>query len=295
MQTADSAGNTFVEHPNGQRTHIVVDDDDRAGPGARETVLIQHGFCRTAAHWQHWAAALVARGFRVVRRDLRGHGLSSYPLADADDGYDYSLDTLLLEMVQTLDALGVARCHFIGESTSGMLGEAFAARHPQRLLSLTVIAAPTHLPPPALELFAFGHTSWPAACRAMGARGWAEALASLSGTVASPDPAALKAWLDLVAVSSSEGLAGYAQFLSTLDARPYLKDIDVPMLILAPANSAATTLPEQRALAEQVAGARLEVVNGRGHEIYVEMAEDCQRLFFDFVDGLGGLGVGKVQ
>lgn len=295
MQTADSAGNTFVVHRNGQRTHFI--EDDLIGPEAgaqkpRETVLIQHGFCRTTVHWQHWISALTRR-FRVVRRDLRGHGLSSYPLES--DGYDYSLDTILLEIVQTLDALNVDRVHFIGESTSGMLGEVFAARYPERLLSLTVISSPTYLPTPALELFAFGHASWPEACRAMGSRGWAEALSKVPGTVSNPNPAYIKSWIDMVAVSSGEGLAGYAQFLSTLDSRPYLKDIHVPMLIQAPANSAATKLPEQRLLAEQVPGARLEVVNGRGHEIYVEMAEDCQRLFFDFVDGLGRLDAGKDQ
>lgn len=288
MQTADSAGNTFVVHPNGQRTHFVDDDINGSEADAqkpRETVLIQHGFCRTTAHWQHWISALTPR-FRVVRRDLRGHGLSSYPLES--DGYDYSLDTILLEIVQTLDALGVDKVHFIGESTSGMLGEVFAARYPERLLSLTVISSPTHLPTLALELFAFGHASWPEACRAMGSRGWAEALSKVPGTVSNPDPAYIKSWIDMVAVSSGEGLAGYAQFLSTLDSRPYLKDIHVPVLIQAPANSAATKLHEQRSLAEQISGARLEVVNGRGHEIYVEMAEDCQRLFLDFVDGLAG-------
>ncbi|KAF2502679.1 alpha/beta-hydrolase [Lophium mytilinum] len=295
MQTADSTGNTFVVHPSGQRTHYVEDDVDDPGAGAqkpKETVLIQHGFCRTTAHWQHWVPAL-ARRFRVVRRDLRGHGRSSYPLES--DGYDFSIDTILLEIVQTLDALGVDRVHFIGESTSGMLGEIFAARHPERLLSLTVISSPTHLPPQALELFAFGHASWPEACRAMGSRGWAEALSKVPGTVSSPDPVYIKWWIEQVAVSSGEGLAAYAQFLSTLDSRSYLKDIRVPMLIQAPANSAATKLPDQRWLAEQVPSARLEVVNGRGHEIYVEMAEECQRLFVEFVDGLGELDTSKAQ
>jgi len=295
MQTTDSAGNTFVVHHNGQRTHFVEGGLNSPGAGAqtpKETVLVQHGFARNTAHWQHWVPAL-ARRFRVIRRDLRGHGLSSYPLES--DGYDYSLDTILLEIVQTLDALGVDKVHFIGESTSGMLGEIFAARYPERLLSLTVISSPTHLPTPALELFAFDHASWAEACRTMGSRGWAEALSKVPGTVSSPDPVYIKWWVDQVAVSSGEGLAGYAQFLSTLDSRPYLKDIHVPMLILAPANSAATKLPDQRWLAEKVPGARLEVVNGSGHEIYVEMAEECQRLFFDFVDGLGELDVSKVQ
>lgn len=258
--------------------------DDYTDPWKpRETILIQHGFARHAAFWYHWIPVL-ARQYRVIRRDARGHGYSSFP--ESDSKYDYSLDTILDEILDTLDQLQIEKVHFLGESTSGMVGEALAAKHPSRVQSLITCSSPTYLPPPALELFSFGHESWPTACRELGSRGWGEALSRVPGTVSIPDPEYVKWWIDQVAVSSGEGLAGYAQFLSTLDARPFLKQIKVPTLILAPANSAATKLPEQREIQSQVEGAKLEVVNGRGHEIYVEMPEQCQKAVLDFLSNI---------
>ncbi|GAB7349173.1 hypothetical protein MBLNU459_g8108t1 [Dothideomycetes sp. NU459] len=281
MAQAQAPGK-IITHPNGQKTHVVVDDfTDPWTP--RETILIQHGFARHAAFWYHWIPVL-ARHYRVVRRDARGHGHSSFP--EKDSTYDYSLDTILDEVIDTLDQLNIDKVHFLGESTSGMIGEALAAKHPNRLHSLIICSSPTYLPPPALELFAFGHESWPTACRQLGSRGWGEALSRVPGTVSVPDPEYIKWWIEQVAISSGEGLAGYAQFLSTLDGRPFLKQIKLPMLILAPANSAATKLTEQRDIQSQVAGSKLEVVNGKGHEIYVEVPEQCQKAVLEFLGGL---------
>ncbi|KAG8629296.1 hypothetical protein KVT40_003161 [Elsinoe batatas] len=269
----------LLTHPSGQTTHVQISSYTPPWPPST-TILIQHGFARHSAFWYHWIPALGAH-HRIIRRDLRGHGFSSTPTPGSS--YAYTLDTIIAEIIDTLDQLGEDKVHFIGESTSGMLGEVLAARHPERLHSLTIISAPTHLPPPALEMFAFGHKDWPTACRELGSRGWAEALSKVPGTVSVPDPEYVEWWKDQVGVSSAEGLAGYAEFLSGLDSRAYLKDIKVPMLILAPARSAATKVEEQRGIQAQVEGAMLVVVDGRGHEIYVEKAEQCQREVLRFI------------
>ena len=113
-----------------------------------------------------------------------------------------------------------------------------------------------------------------------------EALSKVPGTVSVRDPEYVKWWIDQVSVSAGEGLAGYAEFLSGLDARPYYQDIKVPMLILAPANSAATKLEEQMEIQKQVKGSQLVIIEGKGHEIYVEKAEECQLAVKHFLGSL---------
>ncbi|KAK5054411.1 hypothetical protein LTR84_001301 [Exophiala bonariae] len=276
-----SPSGTILQHPGGQTTHVIQDDfHDPWIP--TETILIQHGFARHSAFWYHWIPVL-ARTYRVIRRDARGHGLSSVP--SEDSAYKYNIDTICEEIIDTLDQLGIEKVHFFGESTSGMVGEILAAKYPHRLHSLIVCSSPTNLPPMALQLFAFGHESWPKACRALGSRGWAEALSKVPGTVSVPDPEYIRWWIDQVAISSGEGLARYAQFLSQLDSRPYLNHITVPMLILAPANSVATKLEEQRFIQAQVKGAKMVVINSKGHEIYVEAPEQCQNAVLEFLGG----------
>lgn len=276
-----NSSSRILTHPNGQNTHIY--DDNFTDPWKPcETILIQHGFARHGAFWYHWIPVL-SRNYRVIRRDARGHGLSSYP---KDDQYDYSLETILLEITDTMDQLGVERVHFLGESTSGMVGEALAAKYPSRLHSLIICSSPTFLPPAALSMFAFGYSSWPEACRKMGSRGWAEALSELSGTVSVPEEGYVRWWIDQVALSTGDGLAGYADFLSSLDVRLLLENIKVPTLILAPAKSAATKLEEQEMVQKKIAGSKLVVIHGNGHEIYVEKAEDCQKAVLDFLHQL---------
>ncbi len=130
--------------------------------------------------------------------------------------------------------------------------------------------------------------SWPEACRRLGSRGWAQALSERPGTMASNDPAYRKWWLDEVSVSSGEGLASYAEFLCTIDSRPILDQIRVPMLILAPTRSAATTIAAQKEIQQQIgSNCKLVEVDGPGHEIYIEAADDCIAAFLDFVKRMG--------
>lgn len=169
-----------------------------------------------------------------------------------------------------------------------MLGHALAAEHPERLLSLTTCSTPTHLPPAALDMFAFGHKDWPTALRTLGSRRWAEKLSGLAGTVGAEDEAGyLSWWLEMVGISSGEGMAQYAEFLSTADSRPYLKGVQVPTLILAPANSAATSLEEQESVRSHIRGSRLEVIHGRGHEIYKDQAAACIGALLSFLSSIG--------
>ncbi|KAF2685790.1 alpha/beta-hydrolase [Lentithecium fluviatile CBS 122367] len=281
-QERNAEGRTFIRHPNNQQTHYIRDSFvDPWKP--HETILIQHGFGRHAEFWYHWIPVL-SRNYHVIRRDLRGHGYSSYPKEGVK--YEYSVDTIIGEIVDTLDQLGVEKCHFLGESTGGMLGEIMAAKYPDRLLSLTICSTPTHLPPPALQLFAFNHGDWPTACRTLGARGWAEALSKIPGTIPITDASYLPWYLGQIGISSGEGLAQYAEFLSTLDARPYLEHIKARTLILAPSQSAATSVGEQKSIAGKIEGSKLEVIGGSGHEIYVTEAQKCQSAFLDFLTSL---------
>lgn len=280
----DTKGRTYVVHQNGQKTHYVCDDFTEPWK-PRETILIQHGFGRHGKFWYHWIPIL-SRKYRVIRRDLRGHGYSSFPSVEEKETYQYTLDTILDEVVDTLDQLSIGKVHFLGESTGGMLGEIFAAKHPGRLHSLTICSSPTYLPPPALKLFAFDHADWPTACRELGSRGWTEALSQIPDTIPISDPEYLPWYLDQISISNGEGLAQYAEFLSTLDARPFLKQIQVPMLVLAPTESVAVKIEDQKALAESIGGCKLALVEGGGHEIYVTRADQCRRVFLDFLEGL---------
>ncbi len=279
-----SKGSQIIRHPSGETTHLIADDFTDPWNPSRETVLLQGGFARHAAFFYHFVPAL-SRYYNVVRRDLRGHGYSSAPaISEKPDAY--TLDAILGDIIDTLDQLKIEKVHFFGESTSGMLGEILAAKHPERLHSLTICSSPAYLPEATQRFLAFGEASFSEACRKLGSLGWAERLKAQPGTMTHPNPAFHDWWLEQVSISPGEGLAGYAEFLGTLDSRPYLSQIRIPTLILAPAKSAATKLEEQKAIQQQIIGSRMVVVEGAGHEIYVDKAEQCIEELLQFIRSL---------
>ena len=270
----------YVTHPNGQKSYYEIDDyTDPWKPS--ETILIQHGFARHLKFWYHWIPPL-ARHYRVVRRDARGHGNSSAPGKD----YAYTADTILDEIADTLDQLGIQKVHYLGESTGGIFGEAFAAKYPDRVLSLTTISSPLSLPPDRQQSLAFGYESWPDACRKLGSRGWAEQLAKLLKTDEIEDLAFMKWWIDEVAVPSGDALGDHAELLAKIDAREFVGKVKCSMLILAPTNSSLATKEGQKELQGLVKGSKLVYVDGKGHEIYVDKGEECQKHYLEFLNGL---------
>lgn len=69
--------------------------------------------------------------YRVIALDLRGHGHSDLP----PDGYD--MDTMAEDVGGVLDALGIERAHFLGNSLGAYVATCFAAKYPARALSLS--------------------------------------------------------------------------------------------------------------------------------------------------------------
>ena len=74
--------------------------------------------------------ALLQAGFRVLRIDMRGHG-GSDPVAG-----DYTMADLAGDVAAVLDGLAIPRVHYIGLSIGGMLGQAFALDHQDKLISI---------------------------------------------------------------------------------------------------------------------------------------------------------------
>jgi pimeloyl-ACP methyl ester carboxylesterase len=245
------------------------EDDNFSDPWTTpETIIIQHGFGRTSQVWYHWVPIL-GRHYRVIRRDLRGHGRS-----DAAPGLSWSFAGLVEDLKLFCDALGLGRVHLLAESTGGMLATGFAHRYPERLASLVLCASPTTINHEGQRFFAGNHANWQEALRSLGARGWAEWLVAQAGT--SSSNGAQRTWLiDQFGMAETEALVEYSRIISTTDTASLLLTLQTPTLILAPTRSAATSREEQWAIARAIPHSQLVEVAGRGHEIYDDQADAC--------------------
>ncbi len=121
-----------------KRAPIHYDVIDRRLPWLRgdgdggDAIVFHHGLGARADTWCGWERALADRHV-LVRLDMRGHGRSPVP-----DGYPWTLDALVEDLAAVADHAELARFHLVGESIGGTVALDFAARHPERVITLTV-------------------------------------------------------------------------------------------------------------------------------------------------------------
>ncbi|MBM4227895.1 MAG: alpha/beta fold hydrolase [Gammaproteobacteria bacterium] len=97
-------------------------------------LLLLHGFGAEKDHWTQIARFLTP-GYRVIAPDLPGFGESSRV-----DSISYNLDAQLDRIAEFARALGLANFHLGGNSMGGYLAAMYAARAPEQVLSLWLLA-----------------------------------------------------------------------------------------------------------------------------------------------------------
>jgi 3-oxoadipate enol-lactonase len=199
-----------------------------------------------------------------VRPDLRGLGQSGAP-DDLEAGLN--VEAYIDDLLAIIDSLGGAPVHYCGESLGGILGMALAAQHPERLRTLSLVAAPLLINLDTQRAFAFGHPSWQDALRAMGSRQWAEAANSATRFPAGTDPGLLAWYADEMGKSPVEVLIRMSRIASTVDATPYLDRIRIPALGLYPEHPPVTIQSQEQTLKDRIASLKIVHVPSRHHTI----------------------------
>jgi pimeloyl-ACP methyl ester carboxylesterase len=138
---------------------------DVQGPPNGEPLVLIMGLGMQLVGWpDELVQALVQRGFCVLRLDNRDAGLSSgfdhlgvpnLPWAAMKHWLHlplkapYAIADMAADTLGVLDAMGWQQAHVCGASMGGMIAQHLAARHPDRLRSLTLLMTTSgarHLP-----------------------------------------------------------------------------------------------------------------------------------------------------
>ncbi|RLP89746.1 alpha/beta fold hydrolase [Micromonospora sp. CV4] len=113
--------------------------DVRAGgPPDGAPVLLLHGFPQHSGEWDEVAATLHTAGLRTYALDQRGYSPGARPTAVAD----YRIPELVADAVAVLDAIGLDAVHLVGHDWGAIVAWALAARHPERVRTLTAVSVP---------------------------------------------------------------------------------------------------------------------------------------------------------
>lgn len=120
-----------------QRDGLTFDVSD-TGPEGGRVVIALHGFPEDRHCWQRLADGLAADGYRVLAPDQRGYS----PGARPSGRRAYALTELTADVLALADAAGTERFDVIGHDWGGGVAWDLAARHPDRVRSLTALSTP---------------------------------------------------------------------------------------------------------------------------------------------------------
>ena len=220
-----------------------------------------------------------AAGYNILRYDTRGHGASSAP-----DGA-YSLDQLGDDLLQLLAAVGIARCHFVGLSMGGMIGQAAVLRDPRPFQSLVLADTSSRIAP---EL----HPVWESRIAAV----------STPAGMAAVAPATLERWFTaafrarepeavaridrLIRATRVAGYIGCSRAIMKLDLTDRLKQVNCPVLVIVGDQDAGTPPTMAEAIAGAIPGASLAVIPQAAHLSNIEQADRFNTLMQRFLSSL---------
>jgi 3-oxoadipate enol-lactonase len=249
---------------------------DLNGPDAAPVVCFAHSLASDSGMWAEQMPPLLAAGYRVLRLDMRGHG-GSDPVAG-----DYTMAQLADDVAASLDFLGIARVQFIGLSIGGMLGQAFAIAHGQRLISLLLCDT-------APQTMAGAREAWApridAVKRTKSVAPLADATMQRWFTDAYKprNPGRWKQIHASIGGTTPEGYLGCAGAIMNFDFVPELPALKVRTLVVCGAMDEGTPPAGNKRIAELVPGARYEEIANARHFPNVEQAETFNRVMLDWL------------
>jgi pimeloyl-ACP methyl ester carboxylesterase len=257
---------------------------ERFGDADDPPMLLVMGLGTQMLGWhEEFCETLAGRGFHVIRFDNRDIGrstrLSHLPaptvkqLALRDRrAAAYSLDDMADDAVGLLEHLDIAGAHVVGASMGGMIAQAIAIRHPDRVRSLVSIMSSTGsrlTGRPALGVLPTFLKPTPRT-----REGYVEHIVRLFEAIGSPgferDEAEHRAMLERAYDRGIDPAGSARQLAAIMTARnraPELRRIGVPTLVIHGTADRLVNPSGGRATAKAIPGARLLLIDGMGHDL----------------------------
>jgi pimeloyl-ACP methyl ester carboxylesterase len=107
---------------------------------AQATIVFIHGFGGSTLSWRHNAPFFASEGYRVVRLDMKGFGLSYKDFAS-----DYSHPSQAELLAEVLARLGIDQSYLVGHSMGTSVMLHFAHLYPESVLGLISVGGSVNL------------------------------------------------------------------------------------------------------------------------------------------------------
>jgi 3-oxoadipate enol-lactonase len=237
------------------------------GPEDAPVLVLGNSLGATMEMWEPQVPAL-ARRFRVVRYDTRGHGGSPVP-----DG-ELTIAALSADLLGLLDHLDVPRASLAGVSLGGMTAMWAAADAPERVDRLALCCTSARLGPPEM---------WEERIRTVRAAGTGALADATMERWFSPaaDPAVVARFDAMIRAMPPAGYAACCAAIRDMDQRDRLPRITAPTLVIAGSDDPATPPEHADVIAAGIPDARRATIQGARHLANVERADEVTALMLE--------------
>lgn len=129
---------------NGFRCHYEYHEHSAGAP----CVIFLNGIMSALESWTGQVPEAKELGFNTLQFEYRGQWRSQVTPGP------YRMQTHVDDLAALMDAIGIARAHFVGTSYGGMTAMKFACAHPARVLSLMLITTTALIRPLSRQILA---------------------------------------------------------------------------------------------------------------------------------------------
>jgi pimeloyl-ACP methyl ester carboxylesterase len=238
---------------------------DTGGTGT--PIVLLHPATGSGLIWGYQQPVLAKAGYRVIGYSRRGY-INSAPF-DRNNAGIGSEDLRAL-----VDHLGLGRFHLVASAAGGSIASDFTFSYQPRLLSLTISS----------NSFGVRDGEIAKAAAFIRPKGWDDMPAEfreLGPSYRAANPEGVKAWMEL----EHKALIGrdFRQPLKNEITQARLKELKLPVLLIAGAADMSTPPSMSRMIAAEIAGSRVAFIPEAGHSTYWEQPELFNRAVLDHV------------
>jgi len=239
--------------------------DDYTDPWRNsDTLVMMHAAMGNANRFYVWVPHL-ARNFRVVRLELRGHGDSEIP-----GPTQLAFERLTKDVIELLDHLGVTKAHLMGSSAGAFVSQSVAANYPQRILTLACFAAT-----PGMKKGTHDYKSWVTRIGEKGVAAFLRETIRDRIDVDAVEPGFVDWFIAESARAPVEVLARVVPLMAGMDLSPDLPKIQCPTLVVVPGGDPIHSVEEYRVLERLISNCEFIVYAGMPHNITDAVPDRC--------------------
>ncbi len=226
---------------NGIQIHYQID-----GAGTAPVLMLSNSLGTNLHMWDKQVPALAKR-FRVVRYDTRGHGKTSAP------SFPYTVGMLGQDAIALMDALKLPKVRFCGLSMGGMIGMWLARNVPSRIEQLVLCNTAAKFGMPEVW------NQRVATVRASGMKVITDAVIErwFTKEFRQTSPKDIEPIVEMLHTTKAEGYAGNCAAIRDVDQRWPISDITTPTLVIGGKLDPATPYEAAELIAKRIPGAKL--------------------------------------